>query len=223
MEKYQFIKQSEFFNNLDDSVIKAISSVSEFVSFPKNKIIFLNGDKASHIYVILNGFVKIYKTSFRGDQTITRIAKKKEIFGEVSCFSNSYHQLSAETITRTEILKIPQKELLQAIKLDEDFNNKIIKWLFQRQNYLIKTLEKQTTLNIEEKLASFIVNLYLEMGNNHELKLPYDKNIIALQLSTKPETISRTFKRLTKRKLIHLQNKTIIIDNIEELKKLYQI
>ncbi|MCP4355671.1 MAG: Crp/Fnr family transcriptional regulator [Proteobacteria bacterium] len=220
MEKYKFIKQAELFKGLDDNAIKAIAPISEFISYPKNKMIVLNGDKATHTYIVISGFVKLYKTSFKGDETVTRIAENKEIFGEISCFSNAYHHLSAETINRTEILKIPQKELLQAIKLDENYNNKIIKWLFFRQKKLIKTLETQTTLNVDERLAVFITDLYKKANiRKGSLELPYNKNVIALQLSTKPETISRAFKRLEKQGLIHLQNKTITVHNIDQLKE----
>jgi len=66
-----FLKKTVLFSGLSEENLQLFLKISARKVFKKGEMIFAEGDSATGFYVILNGFVRIFKVSNQGrEQTL---------------------------------------------------------------------------------------------------------------------------------------------------------
>lgn len=86
-----------------------------------------------------------------------------------------------------------------------------------RSQALISQFEQLTLKTVTQRVGWFLLKLFLENGERtKQIKLPYDKSLIAGFLGMKPETFSRTLQAL-KEHGIHIDRNVITLPDVYAL------
>ncbi len=217
------LSQSQLFMGTDGAALEDFSKIVKMRSAKVGETIFSEGEKAEGFYIILNGRVKIYKVSAAGKSQIIHIFGHGSPFGEAAIFMQNRFPAHAEAISPCELVYIKFEEFLKYLKKDPQFALNIIATLCMRLKAFLNTIEELSLDEVSTRLAKYILNLARQQGGGAHAPdksvviLNVKKNILASQLGTIPETLSRTFARLKKQGLIKVDKKTIIIPSIENL------
>ncbi len=62
------IEDIPMFSNLDKLFHQELKNSIHIKRFSKNSIVFYEGDESNYLYILLDGSVKLYKTSPKGNQ-----------------------------------------------------------------------------------------------------------------------------------------------------------
>jgi CRP/FNR family transcriptional regulator, cyclic AMP receptor protein len=65
----QVLKESEFFKNFDDTVIKKISKLGRVRSLKAGDHVFRQGDFGEHIYIIIDGYIVLERSTDLGHRS----------------------------------------------------------------------------------------------------------------------------------------------------------
>lgn len=65
-----FLKEIAIFSHLDDVALQKIMGLSEKHFFAKNEAVFFEGQKADKMYFVVEGRLKVFKTSEEGKEHI---------------------------------------------------------------------------------------------------------------------------------------------------------
>lgn len=212
------IKNTPCFSSLDENIVRLLAKNTTILERKKNHVLFLHGDIASKFYIVLNGWIKLYKETFDGDEAIINILTKKECFGE-DVFSNQKYSYSCEPLTDTKLLCIPRICLQRIAEENFDFSMQIIKNLSQHLNYIGMQLEHLLVMNVKERIGCFLLQLCDKNHGNLSIELPYDKSLIAKRLGMKAETFSRALKKLEETG-VSVQGNNVKISDIASLNSL---
>jgi len=181
--------------------VKSVESISRYcrlVQYPKNEILFLEGDKGNTFYYLAEGTIKIFKTSPSGQETVLRVQGPGSIFAEVILFERNEYPVSAAAMVPSLVVHIPREHFLKL--LDESrFRNEFIATLMHKQRYLTDRIVYLTSLDVEERFFRFLIEHY---GIRSDYTLGLSKKDIASSIGTIPETLSRLFDRLKSREII---------------------
>jgi len=191
------IQALPLFAGLEPDVLQDLLKYARIVSHNKGAMIFLQGEQASRFYIILDGWVKLFKGNADGQESILQVMTIGETLIETVIFSNSPFPVTAQAVENVKLLSIPASIVREKLQNNKELAINMLSTVAGRSQALISQFEQLTLKTVTQRVGWFLLKLFLENGERTKnLKLPYDKSLIAGYLGMKPETFSRTLQTL---------------------------
>lgn len=188
MSLFSGIKQPEIVSFLQNGSLFTLS---------RNDQLLRHNDNATHFYVIIDGWVKLFRDSFDGAEAVLDIVGAGSFFGEITEEEQAKTQYSAQIVSRSAIvLAIPLSTLRSKIENNGKLGYRILSGLVDQNNQLHEQIEKLSVMNAEQRVVSYLMKL--KRHNKDNVDLPYSKSLAAMHLGMKPETFSRVLKQIQK-------------------------
>lgn len=165
--------------------------------YPRGTMLFMQGETASAIGLVAQGWVKLFRTAPNGNEAVVRVFHAGEGFGEAVALRKQPYPVSAAAVTDCTVLWFDSDRLLQMIREDPEIAVAILASTFFHLHELVSQVEQLKSQNGAQRVAQFLLELCGPTQQGRAVvMLPYDKVLIAAQLGIKPESLSRAFARL---------------------------
>jgi len=93
------LEEIPMFSSLTRKHMKELYDQTHIKHFTKNSIVFYEGDESNYLHILLDGSIKLYKTTPKGTQIqINRLAAPSMI-GEYACFEQQPFPATCEFVT----------------------------------------------------------------------------------------------------------------------------
>ena len=178
-------------------------------NYKKDSIVFYEGDKSDYMYIVLEGSVKMYKTTPKGNQIHINTLKAPSLIGEYACFEQQPFPATCEFVSDGVMGMLPFATIMELLN-NRDFAYEIIKSLTGKVMLLSTLVHKETVLSSEAKVADILIhkpNIFERLKNSE----------IASILNLTPETFSRILAKFKKEKIITLTNHQLDILDRDKL------
>ena len=203
------IRALPLFFGLDEERLQDILKHARVISAHKGTIIFIQGEQASRFYIVLEGWVKLFKGNVSGQESILQMLTVGETLLETIIFNNLPFPVSAQAVDNVKLLSIPASVVREQLQNNKELAINMLSNVAGRSQALITQFEQLTLKTVPQRIGWFLLKLFLENGERKKnLKLPYDKSLIAGFLGMKPETFSRTLQQL-KEQGIDINHKSV--------------
>lgn len=209
---------SVFFRGLPENVATTIHSHSSVRTFERGATVFLQGEAATSFFVVLNGWVKLYRVSQNGAEAIVGVFTKGQSFAEAVAFQSGAYPVSAEAVTECRLYRVNAGLVIELMKSQPELCTAMIGATFMHLHELVLQIEQLKAHTGAQRVAEFLIDLCPVEEGTCTVTLPYDKVLIAGRLGMKPESLSRAFIRLRANGVKVRQNDAIIAD-IERLRE----
>ena len=214
------IQKTALFQGVQFDTIEELLKHCHQKTYSKGQELFEAGDKADSFFIILSGWIKLFRISRNGEELIIHIFGPGESFAEAAVFGDKKtYPVNAQAITNVELVKIPRSFFIQKIESDSQFALKILASVSSHQHYLISQLEQVTTRTAPQRIGAFLLRFCQKNKDEDGLitvDLPYDKSLISTRLNIKPETFSRALNKLEPYG-VELKERQIILHDSEKL------
>lgn len=208
------LRKSLYFKGLPDSLLKDLSSIAVIKKYAKGEEIFGEGERALGFYLILDGFVKIFKLSSKGKEQIIHLLSEGDVFAEIVLAGVEAYPAYAQALSKSKIVFFEKTRFLRLIKEKPELALNIIGMFAIKLKSLLKNIDVLTLKEARERLLVYLWELS-ESGKREKLTLEINKTHIALLLGITPETLSRLFQSLREEALIEVDGKEIKLTNLE--------
>ena len=212
-------KASVMLRYLPDAVLERLLEGATPRQFDAGETIFLHGEPASSVYLIIEGWVKLYRISPSGTEAVVSILKRNRSFGEAVALRDEAYPVSAEAITDCLLVQIDGNRMRRQIMADPQLALSLLAASYVHLHGLVEQVEQLKARSGVQRLAEFLVELAEGHDNGARLPLPYNKTLIAGHLGIQPESLSRAFARLRDHG-VRIDGSHAIIENIEALREL---
>jgi CRP/FNR family transcriptional regulator len=192
------LREVQLFSKLSDKHVAEIKENSVVRSYAKESIVFYEGDRGEYLYIIIEGTVKLYKTSPKGTQIQINRFEAPAVVGEYACFERMPFPATCEFLTDGKVAMVPY-DLIYKNLGQEEFSLEIIKSLTSKIMVLSALIHKETIFSSEAKVAKMLLE-------NSEIFSKLKYNEVASILNLTPETLSRIFKKMKKEKIIEVDS-----------------
>jgi len=190
------------FKDVDEDTIHQIESFTTIQKVSKDNIIFYEGDESKHLYLLVKGVIKLYKTSSSHKEIVLKYFHDNELIGEVANFEEIPYPATAKAYSNIEILKIDFVKLKAIIVQNPSLSFNIQTSLIKKIKNLENIISTNLVLDSKERVAKYIYN-YADT-------FFVTKNIeIAEILGVSPETLSRILKFFKDHDIIDIKTKKI--------------
>ncbi|MBL4801425.1 MAG: nitrate- and nitrite sensing domain-containing protein [Emcibacter sp.] len=213
----EFIEELPFFINLPENIISGLLQHAQVREYKKGKLLFLEGELPSRLHIMLSGWVKLFKGTSSGEETVLQMLSSGDMIAESAVFLNANYPVSAQVAKNAVILTLPAPIIRERIKEHNELALKVLDGISKHSHNLILEFENIRLKPATERVGWFLLKLLLEQGQVPDLiELPYDKSLIASYLDMKPETFSRTLKHF-KEKGFQINKSSVILPDIAAL------
>ena len=187
--------------------------------YSEGEMIFMQGDPARAVFIVLNGFVKLSRITTNGHEAVVSILGRNRSFAEAMALRGTPYPVSAEAISDCTLLQIDGAKLRQFLLENQDFAIGLLASTFVHLHGLVEQIEKLKAHTGVQRVAQFLADLTDVDEGEAEVKLPYNKRLIAGHLGMQPESLSRAFARLRKHG-VEIEADRAVIADIAELRAL---
>lgn len=181
-------------------------------AFKRGETIFCQGDEAQHIYVVLDGWVKLFRITPTGAEAVVGVFTKGRSFGEAVAFENISYPVTAEAVTDTRLLLVRASLLTTMMRDQPQIAMAILSSTFRHLHFLVAQVEQLKAHTGAQRVAEFLLELCDAESGSCKIILPYDKSLIAGRLGMQPASLSRAFNRLETLGVKITQNQATIGD-----------
>ncbi|MCB1521450.1 MAG: Crp/Fnr family transcriptional regulator [Hyphomicrobiaceae bacterium] len=210
-------RETVLFASLPADLAKSILDRATTRSYRRGETIFLQGDTAQHIYVVLDGWVKLFRITPSGAEAVVGVFTKGRSFGEAVAFDAEPYPVSAEAVTDGRLLQVRAGILSTMMGERPEIALAIVSSTFKHLHGLVAQVEQLKAHTGAQRVAEFLLELCDCDNGSCTITLPYDKTLIAGRLGMQPQSLSRAFNRLEEHGVEILQNQARIAD-IEKLR-----
>lgn len=216
------LQRIELFRGLDEDTVFRIHEICQYREYKKGSVLVSERSGADSVYAILEGKVKVYRTSHDSKNVIFDIKGKDSIFGIVTIFADYDYPVTAEAISDVVIAIIDKDAFRKIILGSADLSLRIMKSLSRS---LISFQNKAKEMAVDDaymRAAKEILRLSKLYGTEFEgelhLNLGLTREELASLIGVSRETMSRILNRFHKEGSITISGKSIIITDGQKLK-----
>lgn len=196
MKSLWFFEDVNLFTILCPHRYKEYKNEHNFCAYKKNDFVYFEEEDADSIYLINSGKVKIGYVTEEGEEVITGILSKGEIFGEKAILGETSRNEFAQSVSSdTSICTIDTETMIDLLRDNKEFSLKVYKFI----GYRFKKLERRIQLllfkDTKTRLKEFIKELAEEFGYENRvtkdtiIRHPYTQKELATLIGTSRPTL----------------------------------
>ncbi len=208
----RILRKATLFHDLSDEALRRLAGNRSPRLYPKGAILFQQGDKADRFYAILQGWVKLYRQTATGEESIIDIFSEGETIAEAAMFDSGLFPASAEVVEDARLLAFDGKSFLKHISEDPSIAIGMLASTSRHLRSLVEEVEQIKGRSAVQRLALFILKLCPARHGPAEITLPYEKSLIAARLGMQPESLSRALAKLRAIGVTTVNERLIVAD-----------
>ncbi len=218
MKSLWFLDDVNLFTILCPHQFKEFKDSHEFYHFKKSDFVYFEEDNADKIYLINSGKVKIGYITEDGDEIITAILSKGEIFGEKAILGEEKRNEFAQIIeSETSLCTISTEMMIDLLRENKEFSLKIYKFIGYRFKKLERRLQLLLFKDTKTRLKEFIKELSEDFGYKNAItgdmiiKQPYTQKEMATLIGTSRPTLNILLNELKQEHYLDFDRKDITL------------
>ena len=196
LQDIEILRRVPLFAGLDESQLGDLLRDVSVRDHPKGQLLFQQGDTADRFYVVLGGWVKIFRLTPDGDEAVMALFARGESFAEAAMFMGGQFPASAEVVEQARLLRVESRPFKNRLHAEPEIAVAMLASVSLRMHYLVGQIEQLQVRSSTQRVADFLLKLCSSEDGPTEIALPYDKSLIASRLGMKPESFSRALARL---------------------------
>lgn len=166
----------------------------------KGDPIFLEGDRAGFIGMVLEGAVQIVRDDFFGNRSMLAFAEPGELFAEAfACADVDTMPVSGYAVQDSKILWMGCKKMLTVCTNACGFHNALVQNLLQvmaQKNLMLsRKIQFMSQKTTREKLMAYLLDQAKQKGTN-EFVIPMDRQALADFLGVERSAMSAELSKL---------------------------
>jgi len=220
------LRRLALFADLDDGALAELAALSRLLTVPRKQTLYSEGEPYQGMFIVLNGLAVVYKMSAEGRMLILHVCRPGDSMAEVPLFEeqDAGYPAHARTTRDSEILFLPRRPFVSFLKEHSEVSWRMLQRFAAGMKEMSLQLEGVTLREVSSRLARYLLR-EMEAGGVAEddepvLTLPLTKGSVASYLGTVHETLSRTFARLIRDKVIKMDGPRITVLDKQKLERL---
>ncbi|MGO8952327.1 MAG: Crp/Fnr family transcriptional regulator [Rhodomicrobium sp.] len=214
---WSILKSTPFFSAMPTEDALTLIGNQSPRTYEKGVTLFRQGESASAFFVILGGWVKLYRITPDGLEVVLNVFKTGETFAEAAMFLGGRYPASAETVSRVRLLRIEAAIFRARIHERPELALAMLASASRQLKSLIGQIEQIKVRSAPQRIAEFIIGLAPKNeGGRAAIEFPFEKNLLANRLGMKPESFSRALGKLRPYG-VTVEKETVMIDDLSKL------
>lgn len=212
MEKYfDILLGTCLFSGVDRQELTSLLGClqARVVTAEKGAPVFLEGDAAGFIGLVLTGAVQIVRDDYYGARSVISHAAPGELFAETyACSNTEAMPVSGYAVKDSEIMLFSCRKMLTVCSNACRFHNQIVKNLLQvmaqKNVNLSQKIQFMSQKTTREKLMAYLLD-QAKRAESPEFTIPFDRQALADYLGVERSAMSAELSKLRRDGILSTQ------------------
>lgn len=210
------LRCAQLFSGLSGEDLTAIASFAVTLQLAKDDYLFHEGEPSRGCYIVQSGALNVHRVNAAGKEQVIHVFRAGESMAEASLASPTGYPANARAVEPSTVLLIPKAPILELIGKRPDLAMRMLGSMSAHLRVLVGMLDDLTLKDVETRMLNWLVK-HGRDARGGVIKLTGTKRVLAAELGTSSETLSRTLARLRDQKLISVHGKAITVHQPQEL------
>ncbi|MBI1352225.1 MAG: cyclic nucleotide-binding domain-containing protein [Actinomycetales bacterium] len=213
--------QSPLFAALDSEGAAALRASLVARDVAKGEVIFHEGQPGDHMYVIVEGKVKLGQTSSDGRESLLGVLGPGEMFGELSLFDPGMRTSTATALTDSIVLGLGHDQLTPWLTGRPEVAAALLQALARRIRRTNEAMADLVFADVPGRVAKALMDLGEKFGTvtPEGLMVTHDmtQEELAQLVGASRETVNKALADFAQRGWIRLESRQVLILDVERL------
>jgi CRP-like cAMP-binding protein len=186
--------------------------------------ICLEGDPATHVYVLLAGWVKILSTTRDGHEIVLALRGDGDIVGETGGETTGRRNATIQAVGKVRALTVPYEKFSSFLDASQGADRAYRRVVTRKFNDADTLLRRRAVTTGAQRLAALLLDLAgrhgREVNGATYVVMPLSQEELASLAGTSRATITRAYGNWRKRGLIHTGQRRITILDVPGLQRI---
>lgn len=235
-----------FLAGLPDEGRRAVLSRASLIELAKGQTLFVTGDPADDVYLLLEGKVKLTRPArhqppppppLRGKVTVKELRRRAqsiqvresllwlmgpgEMFGELSVFDAGHRSTTATAQTACRVLRLSGADMRQLVEDRHDVAQALLRQMATRLRRSDNQSSRFILSDVPGRLASLLVSLCdrfgTQAGSSWEVAHDLTQAELAQVVGASRESVNKALTDFEQRGILTVQSRTVVIHDLDRL------
>lgn len=216
--KSERISQVPLLAGLDTVEIAALAALAVEKRYDARETLFREGEPCEGVFLLLEGRVKIFKTSSSGREITLAVERAPSNVAEVPLFDGGAYPASVAALEPVTAAFLHTRDFQQVCREHPAVALKMLAAAGRRLRQLVTVIELVTFGSVRQRLAGVLLEFGREAGGN-TFALGTTHQDLASRLGTVREVVSRNMSRFQAEGLIRMAGRKIQLLDPEGLRR----
>lgn len=230
LEKSKLLHEKLSYNNeeLERLMLSAKDSLTSLMQSGKHEIkkirkketVYMEGDSGSHLFLVLSGKIKTYRTNPEGKEYITRIHQKDDFFGYFALISRCPRKESAVAMEDTEVVLIPKEDFQRSLLTNKELSLQFISFMTKTLDEAEHRMLKLAYDSARGRVAEALIFLFKKYNAKDGDAIPLSRDNVSTLAGISSESASRNLSDFRNEGLIETSPGSVVIFDVKRLEKI---
>jgi CRP/FNR family cyclic AMP-dependent transcriptional regulator len=217
------LRGTALFGSLINEELADIAERAVKLHFRKGEMLFIAGEQASGIFVVLSGAIRVFQHNAQGHEQVVLVAGAGAVISDIPVFDDGPYPASAMSELDTDVLFIAKRDVHDFVVSYPQMALSALRSMSSRVRSQAQLVRSLSFHDVEHRLASFLVAEVQHTGCSAQGQIvfqpPLSNQEIAGRIGSVRDVVSRVFAQLKRDGLITTRGRSIIIEDIDALKQ----
>ena len=190
--------------------IDALVALGVVRSYPKNTVVFQEGDTGDQLYVLLAGKLKVFLADDDGKEIVVDVLSPKQYFGEMALDGES-RSASVMTVEPSKLSVIQREDLKRFLAANPDAAFALIVTLIRRARNLTRTIGNLALLDVYGRVARLLIDNASDESGKLIVTEKMSQQEIAQRIGSSREMVSRILSDLKAGGYVSIESGRMVI------------
>lgn len=217
------------FSRLSEDELADLAVRIRMRPFRRSEVIFRKDDPGTHLYLVLDGAVKIALPGEFGQEALVALMRPGDFFGELALFDRSPRSASAVALEDTRAALLASDDFLAFLERHPSAVRVVLETLARTIRRLSDRVENLTFLDVPSRVAKYLLDL--AQTNTHPaagrggpppsaaLELSLTQDELAAFVGASRVSVNRVLGDLERRDIVSIRRRRIVIKDPDRLAK----
>jgi CRP-like cAMP-binding protein len=215
------LRSSPLFAALDDDAAHALRASMTETRLDRGEILFNEGEPGDRLYVILDGKVKLGRTSADGRENLLAVLGPGEMFGELSLFDPGPRTATATAITDLALIGLGHHDLEPWLTSRPEVAGPLLAALAKRLRRTNEAMADLVFSDVPGRVAKALLDLARKFGTPGDdgLHVAHDltQEELAQLVGASRETVNKALADFVSRGWLRLEGRGVVLLDVERL------
>lgn len=191
----------------------AIATFSVIKSIPKGGYLFREGDPSHGFYIVQAGAINVHRVNASGKEQVIRVFRTGDSFAEGTLATDEGYPADARAVEASQVLLVRKSGILELLRHQPDLALRMLASMSSHLRVLVGQLEDLTLKDVETRLANWLIKRCKDPRSETptHIDLGMTKRVLAAELGTASETLSRSLAKFREQELVAVKGKKLTI------------
>ncbi len=216
------LRSCEMFAGLSSDDLQTIAAFAIAKHLEKDDYLFREGSPAEGFYVVQRGAINVHRVSATGKEQTIHVFRPVESFAEAALASEGGYPAEARATEDSAVLLVPKTEFIGLLRRRPELALRMLGSMSQHLRVLVGLLDDLTLKDMETRLANWLLKRCPHPLPDEPVAIQLDrtKRVLAAEMGTTGETLSRTLAKFRGRKLLRVKGKSLTLTRPHALQQL---